>query len=104
MIVLIVAKPFKPSLNLIFVVGASKCNLICCEKLEFLKDQQRKMGLNNDHFIAVSFDPLPAISKKPINVDAMHKWIYGVLESEGKELLFAKSLREKDDICKNWIN
>ena len=72
-------------------------------KNEFLKDQRHKMGLKNDNFVAASFNPLAAISKYPINVDLISKWIYGVLENEGKELLFAKAFREKDDICDKWI-
>ena len=70
---------------------------------EFIEDQRKKMGVPLDNFIPVAFDPHPKISKTPINIDKVQDWIQKTLETKGKDLLFAKVVRNKDRICDNWI-
>lgn len=73
------------------------------EKEEFIEDQRKKMGVEHKDFIPVAFAPHPKISPTPINVDKVQDWIQNTLEQKGKDLLFAKVVREKDKICSKWI-
>jgi|SRR5271157_839405 len=73
------------------------------QKAEFIEDQREKMGVEPENFIPASFDPHPAISRHPINLDKVEFWISDTLKKKGKDLLFAKYAREKDKICRQWI-
>jgi GTPase len=73
------------------------------QKQEFIEDQRQKMGVKPDNFIPAAFDPHPAISPTPMNVDKVQGWIQETLTKKGKDLLFAKYAREKDRICDRWI-
>lgn len=73
------------------------------QREHFLEDQRTKMGVKPENYIPVAFDPLPQISEHPINIKAVQEWIQAKLEIAGKDLLFAKIVRDKDAACDKWI-
>ncbi len=92
------------ALNRDVLVVVNKIDLLRAhQKEEFLEDQRNKMGVPISNFIAVAFDPLPQISESPIDVDKVREWLQKTLDAKGKDLLFAKYCRDKDNICEKYI-
>lgn len=77
------------------LVVLNKIDTIDPNKLEeFIEHQFRVCGVTIDNFIPVAFDPLPPISKKPINIRAVKKWITHIVKEKGEELLNEKKKAE----------
>ena len=70
---------------------------------EFLRDQCEKLGVPQKDFVAVAFDPHPAIASEPQNLVAVENWLTDTLRQHGKGLLLAKALREKGRACGRLI-
>ncbi|SCM82567.1 conserved hypothetical protein [uncultured Sporomusa sp.] len=48
--------------------------------------------------------PIPISAKKGIDIDRLHTHIESIVESLGKEVLYAKASTFRDEIAKKWIN
>lgn len=81
--------------------------LVCLNKIDLIRPNQREafvqatlaqLGVSRDDAVETAFDPLPVLADEPIGVDQVIAWIQDHLE-DGKELLFAKHLRNKAAAC-----
>jgi GTPase len=86
--------------------------LVCLNKIDLIRPDQREsfvratlvqLGVSEDQAVVTAFDPLPVLSDSPIGVDKVIGWIHQQLETSGKSLLFAKSLRNKAAACEALI-
>lgn len=86
--------------------------LVCLNKIDLIRPAQRaafvqatlaQLAVSPDNAVVTAFDPLPALADAPIGVDAVVSWIHGVLQEQGKALLFAKQLRNKAAACEPII-
>jgi uncharacterized protein (DUF697 family)/GTP-binding protein EngB required for normal cell division len=82
--------------------------LVCLNKIDLIRPNQREefvdatlaqLGVTRKDAVVCAFDPLPQLAKEPINLDKVITWIHVQLEKSGKDLLFAKSLRNKAAAC-----
>lgn len=60
------------------------------DRAKFVNHQRRVSGVRSGNFLAVAFDPLPKISKDPINIDSVQRWIRKCVKTNGKTLLKQK--------------
>jgi uncharacterized protein (DUF697 family)/GTP-binding protein EngB required for normal cell division len=86
--------------------------LVCLNKIDLIRPNQREvfitstlsqLGVEASDALVTAFDPLPALSDKPIGVDEVVAWIHAHLEDRGKALLFAKHTRNKVAACEAII-
>ncbi len=56
------------------------------DRARYLVDARGKLGVPEEDFAAVAFDPLPQLAPEPIGVDRVRTWIEGHLSALGKEL------------------
>ncbi|MCA9570306.1 MAG: 50S ribosome-binding GTPase, partial [Myxococcales bacterium] len=86
--------------------------LVCLNKIDLIRPDQREgfvtatlaqLGVEKKDAVVTAFDPLPVLSEEPIGVEKVIAWINGHLERDGKNLLFAKSLRNKAAACESII-
>lgn len=82
--------------------------LVCLNKIDLIRASEREsfvaatlaqLGVSPKDAVVCAFDPLPQLSEEPIGVEAVVTWIYDQLQNRGKELLFAKHLRNKALAC-----
>ncbi|NCG18754.1 MAG: hypothetical protein GWP91_07055 [Rhodobacterales bacterium] len=82
--------------------------LVCLNKIDLIRETQREvfiertleqLGVDRQDAVVTAFDPLPALSEKPIGVDEVIGWIHSHLDEGGKGLLFAKHLRNRSRAC-----
>ena len=82
--------------------------LVCLNKIDLIREHQREefvdatlaqLGVTRAEAIECAFDPHPALADRPIGLDRVVEWIDGALRERGKELLFAKHLRDKRTAC-----
>jgi GTP-binding protein Era len=82
--------------------------LVCLNKIDLIRAAEREMfvdatlaqlGATRDDAAICAFDPLPQLSAEPIGVERVVAWIHTQLTDTGKELLFAKHLRNKAAAC-----
>lgn len=86
--------------------------LVCVNKIDLIRPHQRadflaatlhQLGVGPEDAVATAFDPLPALSPRPIGTDAVADWIGRMLHDSGKSLLFAKQLRNRAAACEPII-
>lgn len=86
--------------------------LVCINKIDLIRPHEREafvtatllqLGVERKDAAICAFDPLPQLSVEPIGVDAVIGWIHQQLHALGKELLFAKQLRNKAAACEPII-
>jgi len=86
--------------------------LVCLNKIDLIRPDQREdflrqtriqLGVKAEDTVVTAFDPLPVLSEEPIGVDKVVEWIHAHLEDGGKNLLFAKNLRNKATACETII-
>jgi len=82
--------------------------LVAINKIDLIRPHQREtfvaatlaqLGVDRKDAIVCAFDPLPQLSEEPIGVEGVIAWIHEQLCASGKELLFAKHLRNKAAAC-----
>lgn len=82
--------------------------LVCLNKIDLIRPAQREpfieatlaqLGIARTDAVICAFDPLPQLSPEPIGVGQVISWISTQLEKSGKELLFAKNIRNKAAAC-----
>lgn len=83
--------------------------LVCINKIDLIRPEQRErfvektlaqLAVDPRDAIVTAFDPMPALSEEPIGVDEVIGWIHKQLVSQGKDLLFAKTLRNRQAACR----
>ena len=86
--------------------------LVCLNKIDLIRPTQQpefvratlaQLGVSPENAAVTAFDPLPALSSEPIGVDRVISWAHGVLQEQGKALLFAKQVRNKAAACEPII-
>jgi GTP-binding protein Era len=86
--------------------------LVCLNKIDLIRPAQREdfvrqtlvqLGVPEGEAVVTAFDPLPQLSPAPIGVEKVITWIHHHLEQSGKELLFAKHLRNRAMACEPVI-
>lgn len=86
--------------------------LVCINKIDLIRESEREMfveatvgqlGVSRKDVVLTAFDPMPALSPEPIGVDAVIRWIHKRLSEDGKDLLFAKHLRNRNQACQAVI-
>lgn len=60
------------------------------DRNRFINNQRKISGTKTSDFLAVAFDPLPKVSKDPINIDSVRRWMRKCVKTNGKALLEAK--------------
>ena len=55
------------------------------DKDRYLADARQKLGAPEADFVAVAFDPLPELSPRPINVEAVGLWLRAHVAELGKD-------------------
>ncbi len=82
--------------------------LVCINKIDLIREHEREafvtatlrqLGVDRKDAAVCAFDPLPQLSEEPIGVADVIGWIHHQLHTSGKELLFAKHLRNKAAAC-----
>lgn len=82
--------------------------LVCINKIDLIRPAQREsfvaatvaqLDVPRDDVVICAFDPLPQLSPEPIGVEEVVRWVHEQLERSGKELLFAKHMRNKAAAC-----
>lgn len=82
--------------------------LVCINKIDLIRVSEREafvtatlqqLGVPREEAAVVAFDPLPQLAAEPIGVDTVVRWVHGKLAESGKELLFAKVMRNKALAC-----
>lgn len=82
--------------------------LVCLNKIDLIRPHQRdefvtatlaQLGVDKKDVAICAFDPLPQIMAEPQGVPFVIDWIYRQLEQSGKDLLFAKHVRNKVAAC-----
>lgn len=86
--------------------------LVCINKIDLIRPEEREafvaatlaqLGVDRKDALVCAFDPLPQISPEPLGVKGVVRWIHEQLEKNGKELLFAKTMRNKMLACEPII-
>lgn len=81
--------------------------LVCLNKIDLIRLDQREafvkatlaqLGVDPRDAVRTAFDPLPVLADEPIGVPEVIAWIQEHLK-DGKDLLFAKHLRNKAAAC-----
>ena len=70
---------------------------------ELAEHTKESLEVDNKDFFLAAFDPHPRIMDKPYGTEAILNWLAEKLTKAGKELLFAKIVKEKDLICEKVI-
>lgn len=82
--------------------------LVCVNKIDLIRPHDRdrfvegtlaQLAVDADDAVVTAFDPMPVLSDEPIGVEDVIGWIHKQLTTQGKELLFAKQLRNKAQAC-----
>lgn len=82
--------------------------LVCLNKIDLIRPHEREgfvnatlaqLEVDSKDAVVCAFDPLPQLSEEPIGVDTVAAWIHRQLSASGKDLLFAKHLRNKAAAC-----
>jgi GTP-binding protein EngB required for normal cell division len=82
--------------------------LVCLNKIDLIRPNQRdafvaatlaQLGVEPKQAAVCAFDPLPQLAPEPMGVADVIAWIHRQLAESGKELLFAKQLRNKAHAC-----
>lgn len=73
------------------------------QKDEFVRTTFAQLGVAPEDGVVAAFDPLPALSDKPIGLDGITEWIVRTLSEQGKAMLFARQLRDKALACESLI-
>jgi len=82
--------------------------LVCLNKIDLIRPSQRdsfvratlaQLGVTPDQAAVTAFDPMAVLSPEPIGVSAVIGWIHETLQKQGKDLLFAKQVRNKVAAC-----
>ncbi len=78
--------------------------LVCLNKIDLIRPHQRErfveatlqqLGCRPEDAVVTAFDPLPALSDRPIGLEEVTSWLSRTLEAQGKELLFARHLQDR---------
>lgn len=86
--------------------------LVCLNKIDLIRPAAREafipatlaqLGVDPRDSVVTAFDPLPQLSENPIGVEYVIDWIGARLAENGKELMFAKHLRNKAAACEPII-
>ncbi len=86
--------------------------LVCLNKIDLIRPHQRQgfidatlaqLDVRPADAVITAFDPLPQLAEAPIGVTEVVAWLSTQLEVSGKELLFAKQLRNKGAACEPLI-
>ena len=86
--------------------------LVCINKIDLIRADQRdafvtatlaQLDVAPEDAVVTAFDPMPALADEPIGVEEVIGWLYKTLSKGGKELLFAKSIRNKARACEPLI-
>lgn len=86
--------------------------LVCLNKIDLIRPHQREafvaatvrqLGCSESDVVVTAFDPMPALSPEPIGVQQVVEWIHHELAKSGKDLLFAKNLRNRAAACEAMI-
>ncbi|MES2640589.1 MAG: DUF697 domain-containing protein [Myxococcota bacterium] len=86
--------------------------LVCINKIDLIRPKERdsfvaatllQLGVDRKDAAICAFDPLPQLAAEPIGVEDVIGWIHHQLHAAGKELLFAKHLRNKAAACEPII-
>jgi GTP-binding protein Era len=86
--------------------------LVCLNKIDLIDVPQREsfiaatlaqLAVDPKDAVITAFDPLPQLAPEPIGVPYVIEWIQSHLAEGGKELLFAKFLRNKAAACEPII-
>ncbi|MDP6932023.1 MAG: DUF697 domain-containing protein [Myxococcota bacterium] len=86
--------------------------LVCINKIDLIRPEQRdrfientlhQLGVERQNAVVCAFDPLPQISEQPLGVSEVIAWVHDHLADSGKDLLFAKHLRNKSAACEYII-
>jgi GTP-binding protein Era len=86
--------------------------LVCLNKIDLIRPADRErfipatlaqLGVDPKDSVVTAFDPLPQLSETPIGVEYVIDWIGARLAENGKELMFAKHLRNKSAACEPII-
>jgi GTPase len=92
--------------------GLGRPTLVVLNKIDLIRPHQRddfvrttlaQLGVSPSQSVVAAFDPLPVLSEQPIGVEPTIAWIHEQLSNQGKQLLFAKSLRNKAVACEPLI-
>jgi GTP-binding protein EngB required for normal cell division len=71
----------KPSLAVVNKVDVLRPR----DRDRYLADARQKLGVQDEDFLAVAFDPLPELSPRPINVEGVRAWLRRSLADLGKD-------------------
>lgn len=86
--------------------------LVCINKIDLIRPDQRErfvertlaqLAVDKGDAVVTAFDPLPALADAPLGIDEVIGWIHKQLASQGKELIFAKTLRNRQAACRAVI-
>jgi GTPase len=86
--------------------------LVVLNKIDLIRPHQREdfvrttlaqLGVAPENAVVAAFDPLPVLAEQPIGVEPTIAWIHDQLSGMGKQLLFAKNLRNKAVACEPLI-
>lgn len=86
--------------------------LVCINKIDLIRPHDRdrfveatlaQLAVDDRDAVVTAFDPMPVLSDEPIGVDDVVAWIHKQLVEKGKDLLFAKTLRNKATACQAII-
>lgn len=86
--------------------------LVCINKIDLIRADQRdrfveatlrQLAVAPEDAVITAFDPLRALADEPIGVDEVIGWIHTQLATQGKDLLFAKTLRNRAIACRAII-
>ena len=92
--------------------GGDYPTLVCLNKIDLIREHERdefvaatlaQLGVTAKEAVVCAFDPHPALADRPLGLDEVITWIDTELRARGKELLFAKHLRDKRAACQPII-
>jgi GTP-binding protein Era len=92
--------------------GKPRPVLVCLNKIDLIRVKEREafvvatlaqLGVDRKDCVVAAFDPLPQLAAAPIGVAEVTLWIHDQLAVSGKQLLFAKHLRNKAQACEPII-
>jgi uncharacterized protein (DUF697 family)/GTP-binding protein EngB required for normal cell division len=93
--------------------GRGRPVLVCINKIDLIRVEDREafvsatleqLRVDRKDALVCAFDPLPQLSAEPLGVQGVVRWIHDQLEKSGKELLFAKTMRNKALACEPIIS
>lgn len=86
--------------------------LVCLNKIDLIRPHQREsfitttlaqLGVAREDAVIAAFDPMPALADAPIGVDDTIAWLHRTLERDGKALLLAREIRDREAAAKPII-